>query len=102
MADYYATQKREAQRLLTHCEEQERHWQQASLGNNATGPESYLTRKQTLALLKISRATLWRLDRQGITTPYKIGVSQRDGYKYRDIERLLAERGAGTAKQKKG
>ena len=49
------------------------------------------TAAQAAAFLSLSRTTLWRLQRQGILTPVKIGRALR--FRWSDLQRLAGVEG---------
>ena len=65
---------------------------QSNVNNEATqGPRGLATTAQAAAFLSISRTTLWRLERQGVITPIRIGCATR--FRWVDLHAL-----AGGAK----
>ncbi len=54
-------------------------------------PETYHTRKETLSLLNVCDATLWRWKENGYLVPVKVGC--RSLYKHSDIQRIFSEGG---------
>ena len=51
--------------------------------------ESYLSRKETLARLRCSDASLWRWQKEGVLVPVKVGAMSL--YRLSDVRRLLKE-----------
>jgi excisionase family DNA binding protein len=63
--------------------------------NNSFESAGLATTRQAAAFLSISRATLWRLERQGTLNPVRVGRALR--YRWHDL-RKIAESGTGGAK----
>jgi hypothetical protein len=55
------------------------------------GPQGLATPAQAQHFLALSRTTIWRLERQGVLTPVRVGRAVR--YRWRDLLQL-AEGGA--------